>query len=203
MRDDAMIIVRETQRCAGIVKRLLEFSRSSIPRKKLKALSGIMDDTMALIEHQATLINVEITRSYQPDLPDILVDPNQIEQVFVNMVVNACQAMPNGGRLNIAMHLDCDRHCLVTTIEDTGHGIPRENLEKVFDPFFTTKDQLPNGLAGTGLGLSVSYGIIQNHGGRIGVVSEVGVGTVFTVELPLVAPAVIPARDYPNLYATG
>jgi two-component system NtrC family sensor kinase len=203
MRDDAMVIVRETQRCAGIVKRLLEFSRNSIPRKKLKALPGIMDDTLALLEHQATLGNVEIIRSYQQGLPDILVDPNQIEQVFVNVVVNACQAMPNGGRLNISMHLDCDRHYLVTTIEDTGHGIPMENLEKIFDPFFTTKDQPVSGLAGTGLGLSVSYGIIQNHGGRIGAVSEVGVGTVFTVELPLGGPAVIPAREYPNLYATG
>jgi two-component system NtrC family sensor kinase len=204
MRDDALIIVRETQRCAGIVKRLLEFSRNSIPRKKLKALPGIMDDTMALLEHQASLGNVEIVRNYQPDLPEILVDPNQIEQVFVNMVVNACQAMPNGGRLNIAMHLDSDRHYLVTTIEDTGQGIPSENLTKIFDPFFTTKDQLTNGLAGTGLGLSVSYGIIQNHGGRIGVESEVGTGTIFTVELPLIAPAIIPAREYPgNLYATG
>jgi len=203
MRDDAMVIVRETQRCAGIVKRLLEFSRNSIPRKKLKSLPGIMDDTMALLEHQAALSNVQIARTYQPGLPDILVDPNQIEQVFVNMVVNACQAMPNGGHLKIAMHLDYDRHYLVTTIEDTGHGIPSENLEKIFDPFFTTKDQPTNGLAGTGLGLSVSYGIIQNHGGRIGVESKVGTGTVFTVELPLAAPAVIPAREYPNLYAAG
>ncbi len=203
MRDDAMIIVRETQRCAGIVKRLLEFSRNSIPRKKLKSLPDIMDDTLALLEHQAALSNVQIARTYQPDLPDILVDPNQIEQVFVNMVVNACQAMPNGGHLNIAMHLDCDRHCLVTTIEDTGHGIPSEDLEKIFDPFFTTKDQPAKGLAGTGLGLSVSYGIIQNHGGRIGVESKVGTGTVFTVELPLAAHAVIPAREYPNLYAAG
>ncbi len=99
MRDDARIIVRETQRCAEIVKRLLEFSRTSIPRKKLADLPAIMDDTVALLEHQAALSNVTIVRDYAPDLPDILVDPIQIEQVFVNMVVNACQAMPNGGRV--------------------------------------------------------------------------------------------------------
>lgn len=204
LREDARIIMRETQRCAEIVKRLLEFSRNSIPRKKLKSLPTIMNNTMALLEHQAALNDIEIVRYYDPMLPDILVDPNQIEQVFVNMVVNACQAMPNGGCLKIAMHADHDQRYLVTTIEDNGHGIAKEHLPKIFDPFFTTKDQPANGLMGTGLGLSVSYGIIQNHGGRIGVVSEVGKGTTFTVELPLVAPAVLPAKEYPgNFYATG
>jgi two-component system NtrC family sensor kinase len=204
LREDAQIIMRETRRCAEIVNRLLEFSRNSIPRKKLKSLPAIMDNTMALLEHQATLSDIKIVRYYDPMLPEILVDPNQIEQVFVNMVVNACQAMPGGGQLNIAMHTDHDQHYLVTTIEDNGHGIAKEHLPKIFDPFFTTKDQPANGLIGTGLGLSVSYGIIQNHGGRIGVVSEVGKGTTFTVELPLVAPAVLPAKEYPgNFYATG
>ncbi|MCM2264548.1 MAG: ATP-binding protein [Desulfuromonadales bacterium] len=204
LREDAQIIMRETQRCAEIVKRLLEFSRNSIPRKKLKSLPVIMNNTMALLEHQAALNEIEILRSYDPDLPDILVDPNQIEQVFVNMVVNACQAMPNGGRLSVAMHADYDQHFLVTIIEDNGHGIAKENLPKIFDPFFTTKDQPDAGMTGTGLGLSVSYGIIQNHGGRIGVVSEVGSGTTFTVELPLVTSAALPAKDYPgNLYALG
>ena len=204
VREDAQIIVRETQRCAEIVKRLLEFSRNSIPRKKLKALAGIMDDTMALLEHQASLSGIEICRCYDPDLPNILVDPNQIEQVFVNMVVNACQAMPNGGRLSVAMRADYARHYLVTTISDTGHGIPAEHLTKIFDPFFTTKDQPANGLAGTGLGLSVSYGIIQNHGGRIGVASEVNKGTMFTIELPLAMSAMMPAQDSSgSTYATG
>jgi two-component system NtrC family sensor kinase len=204
LRDDARVIVRETQRCAEIVKRLLEFSRNSIPRKKLKSLPGIMDDTMALLEHQAALSGIDIVRDYEPDLPVILVDPNQIEQVFVNMVVNACQSMPNGGRLTITMRADYERHYAVTTIADTGHGIPGEHLEKIFDPFFTTKDQPADGLAGTGLGLSVSYGIIQNHGGRIGVVSEVGKGTEFTIELPLALTTAAPAGESAgNLYAAG
>jgi two-component system NtrC family sensor kinase len=197
-RDDAMIIVRETQRCAEIVKRLLEFSRNSIPRKQHAFVEKIMDDTVALLEHQASLADIEIVRRYETGLPAIEVDPGQIEQVFVNIMVNACQAMPHGGRLTIAIHADYDRHFLVTTVEDTGHGIPRENLEKIFDPFFTTKDHPAGGVSGTGLGLSVSYGIVQNHGGRIEVASQVGKGTVFTVELPLAgAVAQPPSREQP------
>lgn len=195
LRDDAQIIVRETQRCAEIVKRLLEFSRNSIPRKKAKSLPAVMDDTLALLEHQAALSNIEIIRRYEPDLPEILIDPGQIEQVFVNMVVNACQAMPSGGRLSVGIYADYRRHYLITVIEDNGHGIPGEYLAKVFDPFFTTKDQPATGLAGTGLGLSVSYGIIQNHGGQVGVSSEVGKGTAFTIELPMFAATAYPAQE--------
>jgi len=194
-RDDALIIVRETQRCAGIVKRLLEFSRTSIPHKKMVSLCSVMDDTIALLEHQAFLGNVEIIRRCDPNPPPIEVDPGQIEQVFVNIMVNACQAMPGGGRLTIAMHADYDRHFMVTTIEDTGMGISPENLEKIFDPFFTTKDQAVNGVSGTGLGLSVSYGIVENHGGHIAVASETGKGTKFTIELPMVDSKAAPVKE--------
>jgi two-component system NtrC family sensor kinase len=93
--------------------------------------------------------------------------------------------MPVGGRLTIDMRLSARRDQLITTIEDTGVGIPEENLGRIFDPFFTTKNQDLNGVAGTGLGLSVSYGIIQNHGGQIKVRSELNRGTAFTVELPV------------------
>jgi two-component system NtrC family sensor kinase len=90
-----------------------------------------------------------------------------------------------GGRITIVMHTNLHRDCLIMTIEDTGNGIPEENLVRIFDPFFTTKNKELNGVSGTGLGLSVSYGIIENHGGQILVQSVVGQGTVFTIELPI------------------
>jgi two-component system NtrC family sensor kinase len=113
-----------------------------------------------------------------------MVDANQIKQVFMNMVINAAQAMPNGGILTIATGVDGADGRLFVRLHDTGCGIPEENLQKIFDPFFSTKEQ-----QGTGLGLSVSYGIVKNHGGRIEVQSEVGNGTTFTVRLPLAQQA--------------
>jgi len=184
-RADAMTIVHETKRCADIVKRLLDFSRTSIPDKRLKSLADIMENTLALVEHHAAVNDVEIIRHYGVNLPDIEVDPTQIEQVFINLLVNACHAMPLGGRLTITMRTDPQRDLLITSIEDTGQGISEENLGRIFDPFFTTKNQELGGVAGTGLGLSVSYGIIQNHGGHIKVQSVVDQGTVFIVELPV------------------
>lgn len=186
-REDALVIVRETQRCAAIVRRLLEFSRNSIPSKRSVSLAAVMDNALDLIEHQANLGRITFVRRYAGSLPPIEIDPDQIEQVYVNMIVNACQAMPGGGELTATIDCDAARTVIVSTIADTGAGIPEEHLVKIFDPFFTTKDQAGNGVAGTGLGLSVSYGIVQNHGGTIAVRSQVGKGTVFTVELPLSA----------------
>lgn len=184
-RSDALTIVHETKRCADIVKRLLDFSRTSIPDKQFKSLPEIMESTLALVEHHASVNDVEIVRHYGINLPNIEIDPTQIEQVFINLLVNACHAMPVGGRMTVTMRSDPDNDQVITTIEDTGHGIPEENLGRIFDPFFTTKNQETDGIAGTGLGLSVSYGIINNHGGRISVQSVVGHGTVFTIELPI------------------
>jgi two-component system NtrC family sensor kinase len=184
-RKDALTIVHETNRCADIVKRLLDFSRTSIPDKRLKSLSSIMEITLALVMHHANVNDVEIIRHYGVNLPDIEVDPTQLEQVFINLLVNACHAMPVGGCMTIVMRTDLERDLIITTIEDTGQGISEENLGRIFDPFFTTKNQELDGVAGTGLGLSVSYGIIENHGGQITVQSVVDHGTVFTVELPI------------------
>ncbi len=184
-RQDALTIVHETNRCADIVKRLLDFSRTSIPDKRLKSLSDIMERTLALVEHHANVNDVEIIRHYGVNLPNIEVDPTQMEQVFINLLVNGCHAMPLGGRMTIVMRTDSKRDRLITTIEDTGQGISEENLGRIFDPFFTTKNQDLGGVSGTGLGLSVSYGIVENHGGQIKVQSSVGYGTVFTVELPI------------------
>ena len=188
LREDAAVIVRETQRCAEIVKRLLEFSRTSIPDKQPRSITEIMCNTLALFEHQASLNEIEIVRDYQPDLPEIPVDPTQIEQVFINMLVNASQAMPDGGTLSIAIGYDRNQECIRTSITDTGYGIAEQDLPKIFDPFFTTKGVNEEGIGGTGLGLSVSYGIIQNHGGRINVRSMAGEGTTFTIDLPVSTP---------------
>lgn len=184
-REDALTIVHETNRCADIVKRLLDFSRTSIPDKRLRSLSDIMESTLALVKHHASVNDVEIVRHYGVNLPEIEVDPTQLEQVFINLLVNACHAMPMGGRITVIMRSDLKKDVLVTSIEDTGHGISEDNIGRIFDPFFTTKNQDLNGVEGTGLGLSVSYGIIDNHGGQITVQSVVGHGTVFTVALPI------------------
>ena len=188
VRSDAQTIVAEARRCAGIVRRLLEFSRKSIPHKELISLVEVMENTLILVEHQAVLGEVEITRRYDQDFPEILVDPDQIEQVFVNMIVNSCQAMPEGGKLTITLEADYPGNLVKAVIADSGQGISQQNLLKIFDPFFTTKHEAADGLAGTGLGLSVSYGIIENHGGRITVESEINRGTAFTIELPLICP---------------
>lgn len=180
LRSDLETIVRETRRCARIVKGLLEFSSESLPQKTPSVLTAIMEEALSLIEHQALFQDVDIVREYAPGIPELLVDPNQIEQVFINMLLNAGQAMPGSGILSIETGLTADRAHAFVRISDTGCGIPEETLARIFDPFFTTKEA-----KGTGLGLSVSYGIIENHGGDIEVRSKVGIGTSFTIKLPL------------------
>ncbi|MBI5016266.1 MAG: HAMP domain-containing protein [Deltaproteobacteria bacterium] len=180
-RSDIEVIVRETQRCAQIVKGLLEFSRESIPQKKRSSLNGVLDNTLSLIGNQSFFQDVEIVKDYAPDLPEVLIDPNQMEQVFINMLLNASQAMAGRGLLTIRTVLAPQPGWVCVRITDTGSGIPEEYLGRIFDPFFTTKSK------GTGLGLSVSYGIVENHGGAIEVQSSKGEGTTFTVRLP-VAP---------------
>jgi two-component system NtrC family sensor kinase len=138
-----------------------------------------MEDTLVLIGHQSIFHNINFVRDYQPDLPLIPVDENQIERVFINMLLNAGQSMPSGGSIRIETYTENEEFNCVK-ITDTGTGITEENLGKIFDPFFTTKND-----KGTGLGLSISYGIIERHGGKIEVQSNVSEGTTFTIKLPL------------------
>lgn len=179
-KNDIATIVRETERCARIVSGLLDFSREKTPKKKLSSVPAIMDATLGLIKSQSIFLNVTIRTDYALDLPDIPVDPNLIEQVFVNVLMNAGQAMPDGGDLTIRLGRSEDGEQIIVEISDTGYGIPEANLKKIFDPFFTTKEN-----KGTGLGLSVSYGIIESHGGKIEVQSTLREGTTFTVLLPV------------------
>jgi len=178
LRRDLQTITHETQRCAEIVRGLLDFGRESIPSKRFTAIDRLIDKTLALVEHQSIFQDIRINRNYAEGMPEIEVDPNQLEQVFMNMFLNAAHAMPEGGELNIDTWQDSDK--MMIAISDSGSGISADNIPKIFDPFFSTKDQ-----QGTGLGLSVSYGIIKNHGGSIEVESTEGVGTRFLISLPL------------------
>jgi two-component system, NtrC family, sensor kinase len=180
LQGDLATIVRETDRCALIVRELLDFARESVPRKVVESVHQVMDKTLSLVQHQASFHDIRILRNYARNLPEILLDPNQIEQVFMNIVLNAGQAMASGGTLSIETGVDGEQRRIFIHIRDTGSGIAEENLGKIFDPFFTTK-----GTKGTGLGLAVSYGIVENHGGQLEVDSRLGEGTTFTVLLPL------------------
>lgn len=177
--ENLTLIADETSRCAEIVKGLLEFARMT-PAQPTKAdVNDIIERSIQLLEKQASVRNIKIVKALDLSLPSIDLDKNKMQQVFSNLIINACDAMAGGGTLTITSRLGPDRRQIEILFADTGMGIPEENIHKLFDPFFTTKS------AGTGLGLAVSYGIIQQRGGKIGVRSEVGQGSVFIVILPL------------------
>jgi two-component system, NtrC family, sensor kinase len=136
---------------------------------------------LSLIEHQLTTSNIKVRRELAAQLPPVRGNENRLQQVFFNLILNARDAMPRGGWLTLATHADDE--AVVIEVKDTGEGIRREDIKRIYDPFFTTK-----GMGrGTGLGLAVSYGIVQEHGGAIFVDSAPGKGTTFTVTLPPVA----------------
>ena len=180
-RENLERIERETRRCQDIVKGLLDFAKKREPKSELVTINKLMDETIKLFEKHPIFHNVKIIRQYQQDLPEIFADPNQIMQVFTNLIINAVDAMKEQGSMTIETAITED-HCYVEIrFSDTGDGMPQDVMERVFDPFFTTK-----GVGqGTGLGLSVSHGIIEGHGGTIKVHSILGKGTTFTVSLPL------------------
>ena len=177
-------VERETLRAREILKNLLDFSRRKPPRLVKADMSMVVQDTIPLIKGQAKLSNVAITSSCDGILPQVAIDVDEIRQVFVNLINNACFAMPKGGSLDIRCRAEQDitgRRSVIVEFADTGHGIPEEHLDKIFDPFFSAR---PDG-GSTGLGLSISYMIMQNHGGRIEVESAVDRGSVFKVIIPV------------------
>ena len=172
-------IERETLRCKDIVHNLLDFARRTTPSLQPLDINRVLETTFELLAHQFTGQGTEVIKGYDPNLPSIMGDANQLQQVFTNIIMNAHQAMPDGGELRITTRKTGDEiHILFA---DTGEGMAPEDLKHIFDPFFTTKEVGQ----GTGLGLSVSYGIVRSHGGTIEVESEQGVGSVFVVRLPL------------------
>jgi len=136
---------------------------------------------VSLVENQALFHNIEIVKSWNGNLPLVVVDPSQMQQVFMNMIINAAEAMDGSGRLIVASRFDSTEQVIEVEFTDTGHGISEENVERIFDPFFTTKAVGH----GTGLGLAISYGIIREHKGSVSVESQVGHGTTFTIRLPV------------------
>jgi signal transduction histidine kinase len=181
-REDLQLVLKEAQRTRGVVRRLLDFSRPTENIHESTDMNDLVVDTLALVQHQARASNIEITLDLDRDLPMIIVDPNQIKQVLLNLFHNAILAMPTGGviTLKTLRVLREGQNWLSVIVSDTGEGIAPENMERIFEPFFTTR---PPG-SGTGLGLSVSYGIISDHGGTIEVDSSLGKGSCFTVYLP-------------------
>ena len=181
------IIEGETNRCKQIIGGLLQFSRSGIQEKPVycpTSIPEVLRRTFNLTQHQLEMHHIKLIKEVAQDLPNIKGDANQLQQVFTNIILNADQAMPEGGELWITATKDSDKPGMIAIhFQDTGCGIAPERIDKIFDPFFTTKT--PG--RGTGLGLSISYGIIQEHRGQVTVKSEVSKGSIFTVYLPLEA----------------
>lgn len=173
-------IMEQANRCKDIVKGLLDFSRQTEPKIELISINKYIEGALKLVENQALFHNIEIRRELAQNLPFIKGDAAQLQQVFLNILINAGEAMPQGGKIDVETNLSKDGNFIEIKFKDTGCGIPKKNLKKVFDPFFTTK---PPG-KGTGLGLSVSYGIVKNHNGVIDIESQEGKGTTFTIKLP-------------------
>lgn len=179
-REDLKMITQETLRCKKIVSDLLNFARQQEILAQATDVNEILDQSVNSVGHQPNFNNVKIVKQFAPDLPTLQADPAQLIQVFVNLLNNAADAMPEGGTITLTTRLEDGRGVQIE-IADTGRGIPEENLSKLFTPFFTTK---PVG-KGTGLGLSIAYGVIKMHRGQIGVKSRVGQGTTFQITLPL------------------
>lgn len=180
-RQDLELVLREAKRARGVVRRLLDFSRPTDNLRIRTDLNELVSEVLTLVQHLIRTNGVTLQVELSEDLPWIAVDPNQIKQVLLNLVHNALQAMPRGGLLSVSTKL-AEREAvefLTVTVRDNGIGIHPEHLERIFEPFFTTR---PVG-SGTGLGLSVSYGIVNEHGGILEVESQLGQGSCFTVWL--------------------
>lgn len=178
-KEDVQVIVSETIRCREIVKRLLDFARQTKPQKKLTTINDLIENIILLVRNQTSFRNITINKNLDKNIPPIMADMDQIQQVFINLIINASEAMSKGGTLYIETKLSQNNDYIEVKFKDSGPGIPEENKHKIFDPFFTTKEQ------GTGLGLSISYGIIERHGGTINFDSKLGEGTTFKIHLPV------------------
>lgn len=181
-KENLKLVYDETKRIKRIVQNLLTFARRHVSEKKLCQLNQIIEDVLEVRKYEMISSNVEIVRELDPGLPLALVDSHQMRQVFLNIINNSLQAMKEAeGTKRLKVGTELQEDSIFVNFEDTGPGISQENISRVFDPFFTTKDIGE----GTGLGLSVSHGIIREHGGEIRVESRQGEGARFLIELPV------------------
>jgi two-component system NtrC family sensor kinase len=182
IKEDLGTIYNEAQRASAIVKNLLTFARKHSPLRQLSQVNNILEDVLKLRAYEHKVNNIEVERRLTADLPEIMIDYFQMQQVFLNLIVNAESAMLEAkGRGKLVITTSQRNNTVKVTIADNGPGIARENLRRVFDPFFTTKEVGK----GTGLGLSICHGIVTEHGGKIYAESVVNEGATFVVELPL------------------
>jgi signal transduction histidine kinase len=177
-------ILKSGHRAAGIVSSMLGYARSSSTQRTLVDLVALTEEVLLLTEKDLIKHRVRLEKRFlgRPKVPGV---PGQIEQILINLIINARQAMPQGGRLLVEVRENRDAQMAEVRVADTGAGIPPERLRQIFEPFFTTKTPDEHGSGGTGLGLSVCRQIIEAHHGRIRVESVVGKGSTFTLKLPL------------------
>ncbi len=181
-RENIQEVIKQTMRCRDIVKGLLQFSRQEEGKTEYLKINNVLNSTLSLIEKQALFHNIEVVKHFDPELPDILGDNSQLQQLFMNVIMNAAQAMKEIGTLTLNTYHDEKNDMVVIEISDTGCGISEELIDRIFDPFFTTKEVGE----GTGLGLAIAYGIVTKHHGRMTVKSKVNEGSTFTIKIPAV-----------------
>ncbi len=183
LSEQLQTIERESKRCGDLVKNLLTFSRQAPSNREPNELNAVVRRAIVLVKHKLDMQNIALRENLAPELPLVQCDANQIQQVVLVLLVNASEAMPKGGELEVSTEYDASSEQCSVRVRDTGSGIPADVLPRIFDPFFTTKEDQNR----TGLGLAVAHSIVEQHAGDISVRSTPGQGTEFTVTLPAVA----------------
>lgn len=181
MQENLRTIERESRRCGDLMRNLLAFARKTPGQREPNDVNGLVKNGLALVRHQLDLQGIEWKVEFQEGLPPTPCDAGQIRQVILAILVNAAEAMPNGGCLQVSTSMAAGPQTIEIRVRDTGMGIPPDVLPRIFDPFFTTKENQQN----TGLGLAVAHSILEQHGGSISVKSSLGEGTEFVVSLPV------------------
>lgn len=191
LKEGLEVIINETIRCKTIIQELLEFSQDKEPKKILTNINGIIEKALSILENEFRLQHIRVEKDLSSDMQDMLLDVSLMEQVFVNIILNAVEAVKDKGVITISSQMVPNQLYGKIEIADNGCGIPLENVGKIFEPFFSTKTK------GTGLGLAVSYGIVQNHQGTIQVLRQPEGGTRFIIEIPSTraATAIKPKED--------